>query len=65
MAELLVSERLKTIKNTKTKLVSPKAQDISPITNQENVLIESIKYGSKILTEQDIKKLKKETEKYT
>lgn len=59
MAELLVTEWLKTIKTKKIKHVTHKAQKIIPITNHEKALIEIIKYGSKIFTEPDIKKAKK------
>ena len=63
MAELIIYEWLKTINNKKTRHVSPKGQDISRITNHEKVLIEIIKYGSKIFTEPDLIKEKTGNEK--
>jgi len=60
IAELLVEEWLiqwKPIKPShENKYTNPKAQKISKVTNLELSLIETIKYGSKIFTEPDLKK---------
>ena len=64
IAELLKSEWLsqwRPIPKTtyKYKYTNPGAQKISPVYNLETALIETIKYGSKIFTEPDIKKKSK------
>lgn len=54
-ADLILSEWLKLWTR---KYASPKAQDISKVYGLESALIETIKYGSKIFTEPDIKSKK-------
>ena len=66
IAELLVKEWLlqwrPVPKSTyRYKYTSPKAQKISKVDSLENSLIETIKYGSKIFTEPDLKKKCKQT----
>ncbi len=59
IADLLVSEWLEQWKpkdGYRYKYASPKAQKISKVTSIEHSLIETIKYGSKIFTEPDLKK---------
>jgi len=60
IADTLVVEWQRTW-NKKKKLTSPYAQDSRKITNKQAALIETIKYGSKIFTEPDIKKKKDST----
>ena len=43
------------------KYTSPRAQKISKVTSLEHSLIETIKYGSKIFTEPDLKKKSKKS----
>jgi hypothetical protein len=66
IADLLVKEWLEQWRpeNKSTyryKFTSPKAQKISKVTNLEHSLIETIKYGSKIFTEPDLKKKSKQS----
>lgn len=59
VAELLVSEWIKQWRPTsgnKYKYANPVAQKISKITNLEASLIETIKYGSKVFNDPDMKK---------
>lgn len=61
VAELLRNEWIKQWKPIKKttpryKYVDPEAQDIRPVKNLERDLIETIKYGSKIFTEHDVRK---------
>ena len=60
VADILKMEWLKTW-NTKTFLASHKAQDIKRVTNNKKVLIEIIKYSSKIFTDPDMKKKNERT----
>lgn len=65
IAELLVKEwieqwRPKDKLVNKYKYTTPNAQKISKVTNLEHSLIETIKYGSKIFTEPDLKKKSKQ-----
>ncbi len=60
MAELLISEWLQIFTS---KYTDRKAQDMTPITNRVKMLIEIIKYGSKIFTEPDIAKKQQSTER--
>ncbi len=54
--EWLIQWRPKEKTEYKYKFASPKAQKISKVTSLEHSLIETIKYGSKIFTEPDLKK---------
>ena len=55
-ADLLKKEWLHQWKDNKKLYTSPKAQHIRKVENLERDLIETIKYGSKIFTEPDLKK---------
>ncbi len=57
-AEVLLNEWLKL---WTSKFTNRKGQNIQKVTDLENGLVEIIKYGSKIFTEPDLKKRKKET----
>lgn len=66
IAELLVKEwvlqwRPKDKSEYRYKFTSPKAQKISKVTSLEHSLIETIKYGSKVFTEPDLKKKGKQS----
>jgi len=66
IADLLVSEWLEQWRpkdGYRYKFASPKAQKISKVTSIEHSLIETIKYGSKVFTEPDLKKKGKQTVK--
>ena len=56
IADLLKKEWLFQWKHSTKLFTSPKAQDIRKVENLERDLIETIKYGSKIFTEPDLKK---------
>jgi plasmid rolling circle replication initiator protein Rep len=60
IADVLVVEWQRTW-NKKEKLTSAFAQDSRKITNKQAALIETIKYGSKIFTEPDVRKKKNST----
>lgn len=65
IAELLVKEWLKQWRPKdksvyRYKFTSPKAQHIETVYNLETALIETIKYGTKIFTEPDLKKKSKQ-----
>src|SRR5665647_1282606 len=65
IADLLVEEWIKQWRPTgklsyRYKYTSPKAQKISKVTSLEHSLIETIKYGSKIFTEPDLKNKSKQ-----
>ncbi len=66
IADLLVKEWLaqwkpKNKSAYRYKFTTPKAQKISKVTSLEHSLIETIKYGSKIFTEPDLKKKSKQS----
>lgn len=56
IAELLKKEWMRQWNRTSTLHCSPKAQHIRKVENLERDLIETIKYGSKIFTEADLRK---------
>lgn len=66
IADLLVSvwlEQWRSKEGYRYKFTSPKAQKNSEVTSIEHSLLETIKYGSKIFTEPDLKKKGKQAVK--
>ncbi len=61
-ADILIREWLST--PIRKKLIDIRAQDIRRVSDNEKVLIEVIKYGSKIFTDPDMKKTKKGERKH-
>lgn len=58
IADLIKKEWLLQWKHNKKLFTSPKAQHIRKVESMEHDLIETIKYGSKLFTEPDVKKKK-------